>query len=326
VGLVSAAPLVALLFPGQGSQVVGMGRAAAEAFPAARQVFERADRALDLPLTRTCFEGPEEALKLTATTQPAILATSIALLEALRAAAPRLGSQVACAAGHSLGEYSALVASGALTLEDAVRIVRRRGEYMQEAVPVGEGAMAAVLGAPLASVEALCRAAAQGDVLSPANLNAPDQIVVAGSAAAVRRLAPLAKEHGARRVIELPVSAPFHCALMRPAQERLAVDLETLAIRDAGFPIVTNVSARPESRAANLRGALAAQVTAPVRWVETVEHLAAAGVDLLIEVGPGKVLSGLVKRIAPGLRTLNVEDPAGVAAAAVALSATGGGA
>lgn len=300
-----------------------MGRDAAARHPEARAVFERADAALGFPLSRTCFEGPEEALRLTATTQPAILTTSIALFEALRAAAPELTTRVACAAGHSLGEYSALVAAGALDLDDAVRTVRRRGEYMQEAVPVGEGAMAAVIGAPIEAVEALCRAAAGGEVLTPANLNAPDQTVVAGTAAAVGRMLPLAKEHGARRVIELPVSAPFHCALMEPARVRLAGDLEHLALRDAAFPVINNVSAAPATGAAALRDALAAQVTAPVRWVETVRRMRALGVGIMIEIGPGKVLGGLAKRIDPEMTCLNVDGPDSLAATVGALAAAG---
>lgn len=315
---------LALVFPGQGSQAVGMGRAAVEAFPGARRVFERADAALGFPLSRVCFEGPEEALRLTATTQPAILTTSVALLEALRGALPDLDRRVVCAAGHSLGEYSALVAAGTLTLEEAVLTVRRRGEYMQEAVPVGAGGMAAVLGAPLESVEALCRAAAGGDVLSPANLNAPDQIVVAGATAAIRRMTPLAKEHGARRVVELPVSAPFHCSLMEPARRRLAVDLTRLPPRDAAFPVIGNATAAPETRGAALLAALEAQVTAPVRWVETIRRARALGATTLVEIGPGKVLTGLARRIEPELTTLNLEDPAGVAAAVAALAGAGG--
>ena len=311
---------VALLFPGQGSQSVGMGRDAARASAAARAVFERADAALGFPLSRTCFEGPEEALRLTATTQPAILATSAALFEALCALCPRILERVAGVAGHSLGEYSALVAAGSMGLEDALRTVRRRGEYMQEAVPVGEGAMAALLGAPLAAVEALCREAAEGEVLSPANLNAPDQTVVAGHVAAVRRLAARAKAHGVRRVVELPVSAPFHCALMRPAQERLAADLESLALRDAAVPVVPNVSARPERDGGALRQALAAQVTAPVRWVESVERLGSLGARTFVEIGPGKVLTGLVRRILPEAEIVNVEDAAGLDAAAARLA------
>jgi len=313
-------PRIALVFPGQGSQAVGMGRDAAARFPESSAVFERADAALGFPLSRTCFEGPEEALRLTATTQPAILATSMALLEALRAAMPDLMPRVACAAGHSLGEYSALVAAGALGLEDALRTVRRRGEYMQEAVPVGEGSMAAVMGAPIEAVETLCRAAADGDVLTPANLNAPDQTVVAGSTAAVRRMLPLAREHGARRVVELPVSAPFHCALMEPARVRLEADLARLVVHDAAFPVINNVSAEPEVGAAALCAALAQQVTAPVRWVETVRRLRALGVAIMIEIGPGKVLCGLAKRIEPDLTCLSVDGPDSLAATVAALA------
>lgn len=325
MGLLSARSL-ALVFPGQGSQTVGMGRAAAAASAPARRVFARADAALGFALSRVCFEGPEEALRLTATTQPAILTTSVALLEALRAAFPDLDRRVVCAAGHSLGEYSALVAAGALTLEEAVTTVRRRGEYMQEAVPVGQGGMAAVLGAPLESVEALCRAAAGDEVLSPANLNAPDQTVVAGATTALRRLAPLAKEHGARRVVDLPVSAPFHCALMEPARVRLAADLNRLAARDAAYPVIGNATAAPETRAAALLAALETQVTAPVRWVETIRRARDLGVTTLLEVGPGKVLAGLARRIDPDLKVLNVEDPAGIDAAVAALGADGGAA
>jgi len=319
MGDVSAGRPIALVFPGQGSQTVGMGRAVRDAFPEARAVYDAADRALGFPLSAACFDGPEETLRLTATTQPAILTTSLALLQALRARIPDLDARVACAAGHSLGEYSALVAAGALPLEEAVRVVRRRGEYMQEAVPVGEGGMAAVLGAPLEAVESMCREAAEGEVLSPANLNAPDQTVVAGHASAVRRLPPIAKRLGARRVVDLPVSAPFHCALMRPARERLAADLAALPLEDARFPVVTNVSAEPERTADRFRTTLEEQVTAPVRWVETVRRIAALGAATLVEVGPGKVLTGLAKRIAPELTLLNIEDPASIDAVAASL-------
>lgn len=327
VGRMSGPSRLALVFPGQGSQVVGMGKSAFERFPQARAAYERADAALGVPISKTCFNGPVEALLLTANTQPAILATSIALLEALRAAVPDLLTRrTICAAGHSLGEYSALVATSALTFEHALKTVRRRGDYMQEAVPVGQGAMAAVLGATLASVEALCKAAAQGDVLSPANLNAPDQVVVAGTAAAVQRLAPLAKEHGARRVVTLPVSAPFHCALMRPAQDRLAKDLAVLPFRDAVLPVVNNVRAEPETQADRLRQALVDQVSAPVRWIETVLRLKAMGVTAIVEIGPGRVLAGLVKRIAPEIPTHNVEDADSLEATAALLRGEGGAA
>lgn len=311
---------VGLVFPGQGSQAVGMGRALFDSDPQARSVFERADSAAGFALSRACFEGPEETLRLTAVTQPAVLATSVACFEALVARAPsEWRPAIACAAGHSLGEYSALVAAGALDLEDAVRTVRRRGEYMQEAVPVGQGAMAAVLGLPLADVAALCSEAAEGDALAPANLNAPDQTVVAGSAAAVHRLAALARGRGARKTILLPVSAPFHSELMAPAQKRLAKDLEALRLRDAKIPVILNVSALPETRAEALRQALIEQVTRPVRWVESVLSMKDRGVEVMVEIGPGRVLSGLAKRIVPGMPLLNVEDPASLQSTCEAL-------
>jgi [acyl-carrier-protein] S-malonyltransferase len=320
--MVSSGPRgLALVFPGQGAQKVGMGKALAEAFPEARAVFERADAVLGFPLSRACFEGPEEALRLTATAQPAILAASLAALAALRA---RAGdgwlAAVRCAAGHSLGEYAALVAAGALDPEAALLTVRRRGEYMQEAVADGDGAMAAILGLPAVEVETLCREAARGAVLSAANLNAPDQTVVAGAAAAVERLAGLVGKRGAVRVVRLPVSAPFHCALMAPARRRLATVLGALPLRDAAFPVVVNVSARPTTRAADLRAALIDQVTAPVRWTETVRVFAGAGAGTQIEIGPGRVLSGLARRIDPGLRLWNVEDPASLERTAAALA------
>jgi [acyl-carrier-protein] S-malonyltransferase len=301
-----------------------MGKALAGASAAARAVFERADRALGAPLSRTCFEGPEEALRLTATTQPAILATALAAFAALRERlGPEWAGPVRCAAGHSLGEYAALVAAGALELEDAVRVVRRRGEYMQEAVADGQGAMAAILGLPGEAVEGLCREAAAGEVLAPANLNAPDQTVVAGAAAAVDRLAGLLKTRAGVRLVRLPVSAPFHCALMEPAARRLRGDLERLPLRDAAFPVVVNVSARPTRDAAGLRAALAAQVTAPVRWVDTVRAFAPAGAAVQVECGPGRVLGGLARRIDPALTLVNVEDPDSLERAVAALAPAG---
>ncbi len=298
------------MFPGQGSQKVGMGLRISEEVPQARAAFEAVDRALGIPLSRTCFEGPAAALRMTATTQPAILTTSIALFRALDCRMPQgWRNSIVCAAGHSLGEYSALVAAGVLGLEDAARTVRRRGEYMQEAVPAGEGAMAAVLGAPAPAVEALCREAAGGEVLSPANLNAPEQTVVAGTASAITRLSRLAKSHGVRRVLPLDVSAPFHCALMAPAQERLAEDLRGLALTDAAFPIITNVDARPETGTGPLRHALERQVTAPVRWAETIDRMREMGADHLLEIGPGTVLGGLARKIDPKLKVHSVEDP-----------------
>lgn len=299
-------PKVAFLFPGQGSQAVGMGQALAEASPAARAVFERADAALGEALSTLCFEGPDDALRLTANTQPSILVTSVA---AHAAFAEAFGREPAFVAGHSLGEWSALVAAGALALEDAVRAVRLRGTFMQEAVPEGEGAMAAILGLGADDVRAACEEAARGEVVSPANYNSPEQTVIAGTAAAVERASALCKEKGARRAVPLPVSAPFHCALMRPVQGRLAEVLEGIEVRAPSAPVVTNVEAQPNDDATKIPGLLVEQVVAPVRWVECVQTMAAAGVTHMVELGPGKVLSGLVRRIARDVTVLNVEDP-----------------
>jgi [acyl-carrier-protein] S-malonyltransferase len=307
---------VAWVFPGQGSQKVGMGKGLAEAQPESLAVLEAADRALGEPLRHLLFEGPEDQLQLTANTQPAILAASIAASRALWAR----GLRPDWVAGHSLGEYSALVTAGVLTLEDAVLAVRRRGTYMQEAVPVGEGAMAAILGLDPEAVEAACREAAQGQVVSPANLNSPGQIVIAGHTAAVERAMVRCGEAGAKRALRLPVSAPFHCALMMPAQERLARDLAAVPFKDPEVPLVNNVDARAVKTASECREGLVRQVSAPVRWQETVERLVQEGVDTFVEVGPGKVLSGLVKKTATGARVLNVEDPASLEATAAALS------
>jgi [acyl-carrier-protein] S-malonyltransferase len=347
---------IALLFPGQGSQSVGMGRAFYDNSPAARAVFEEADDALNFPLSRLIFEGPEDALKLTENTQPAILTVSIA---ALRALEPELKSRIlaiAFAAGHSLGEYSAHVAAGTFTFADAVRTVRSRGQFMQSAVPASQGAMAAILGLPAERINDICarvsdeltqpppddpsnpsaQAAAAVDalrnpsnpaatpteaasrvsaVVAPANLNSPDQTVISGSTAAVERAAALCKEAGAKRAVMLPVSAPFHCKLMQPAQEQLAAALESIVFNDSAFPVAANVDARLLHRGPEVRDALIRQVTGAVRWVECIQLLQQSGATHFIEVGPGRVLSGLNRQIlksetARAFATTNVEDPA----------------
>lgn len=297
---------IAFLFPGQGSQAPGMGRELFDAFPSARAVFEEADRALGFPLTKLCFEGPAEELQLTANAQPAILAVSAAAAEALKAS----GVRPDFVAGHSLGEYSALVAAGALRLADAVRLVRKRGEYMQQAVPVGEGAMAALLGSAPEAVEALCREAAQGEVCLPANRNSPGQVVIAGHAGAVERAVELAPQHGIRRAVMLKVSAPFHCSLMQPAAEKLALDLDALEIQDAEVPLVNNVDANLVTRVEEIREGLKRQVTSPVRWEEAMKKLLGEPVNLFIEAGVGSVLSGLMRQIDRSAECLNVEDKA----------------
>jgi [acyl-carrier-protein] S-malonyltransferase len=295
-----------------------MGKDLAENFPAAKQVFEEADAALGFALSELCFNGPAEQLQLTENTQPAILAVSIAALRAMQSQGFPNPDFVA---GHSLGEYSALVAAGSLSLTDAVRTVRARGGYMQEAVPVGAGAMAAVLGAELSVVKAVCEEAAEGQVCSPANINSPGQVVIAGDAAAIDRAIVLLKERGAKRAIKLNVSAPFHCALMKPAEERLAVDLQRISFKDLAIPVVTNVDAQPVKRGDAARAALVRQVSQPVRWLDSVEFLIGEGVQSLVEIGPGKVLSGLARQIDRSVGCVNVEDETSLRAAREALGA-----
>jgi [acyl-carrier-protein] S-malonyltransferase len=295
---------VAFIFPGQGSQVVGMGKDLAEKYPIARQTFEEADEALGYKLSQLCFEGPEEQLRLTAVTQPAILTVSIAALRVLEGRIPK----PSFVAGHSLGEYSAQVASGTMSFADAVRTVRNRGKYMQEAVPVGVGTMAAILGMELEKVAAVCRDAAQDEVCSPANINSPEQIVISGNTAAVERGAKLAEERGAKRAKLLPVSAPFHCSLMKPAQDRLEADLTKLKMRKPVYPVVCNVEASLVCDEMRSRSTLVAQVTGAVRWEQSMRLLIGEGVQTFVEIGPGKVLFGLMRQIDRSKTCLNVGD------------------
>jgi [acyl-carrier-protein] S-malonyltransferase len=309
--------VTAFVFPGQGSQAPGMGKDLAEKFAVARQVFEEADDALGFAISRLCFNGPAEDLQLTENTQPAILTVSVAAFRAMLAEGIDAPAFVA---GHSLGEYSALVAAGALSLTDAVRTVRARGRYMQEAVPVGTGAMAAVIGGDLDAIERICAEAREDQVCSLANLNAPNQTVIAGSTEAVDRAVELLKGV-ARKVVKLKVSAPFHCALMKPAQERLALDLAELNFSEPAMPIVTNVDARATTAPDELRDALVRQVSAPVRWVESMQLLIEQGVGAFVETGPGKVLSGLMRQISRDVKMLNVEDAASLETTKAALAA-----
>jgi len=297
---------IALLFPGQGSQAVEMGKELAANYVIARQTFDEADEALGYQLSQVCFEGPEDQLRLTAITQPAILTTSVAAWRVLR----EKGIAPSFVAGHSLGEYSAHVAAGTISFADAVRTVRNRGKYMQEAVPVGVGAMAAILGVELAKVTAICADAAQGEVCEPANINSAEQIVISGSAAAVERAAKLAGERGAKRAVMLPVSAPFHCSLMKPAQDRLAADLSALAFENPSIPVVSNVDAALVTEAAASRDALVRQVTGSVKWEQSMHLLISRGVERFIEVGPGKVLCGLMRQIDRSKACANVGDEA----------------
>ena len=303
---------IAFVFPGQGSQAVGMGKAAYEE-PAARAVFEAADQALGESLSTLCFEGPEADLRLTANTQPALLTVSVALFRAL-------GESPDVVAGHSLGEYSANVAAGTLPFEQAVTIVRKRGTYMQEAVPVGQGAMAALIGGDLAAIEQVCReASAQGNVVEAVNYNSPGQVVIAGAAEALKGVTPALQALGCK-VMALPVSAPFHSSLMKPAEERLAPHLHAVEFRAPSAQIYVNVEAAPVTTAEAARDALIRQVSRPVRWQESVTRMVADGVSLFVEIGAGKVLSGLVRRIDKGAACVNVQTPADFAAAKEAIA------
>ena len=313
--------MIACVFPGQGAQKVGMGKELAAAHPVCRETFAEADGALGESLSTLCFDGPEDRLLLTENTQPAILAASVAIHRLAR----QNGIEPAFAAGHSLGEYSAHVAAGTLSFADALRTVRRRGRYMQEAVPVGHGAMSAILGLDAAAVTDACEAAAAevGGVVTPANLNAPGQVVIAGEAAAVTRAGEIAKARGAKRVIALAVSAPFHCPLMTPAQERLAPELRALTANDPSIPVVANVDALPKTDAASAIDALIKQVSAPVRWEDVVRRLIADGARTFVELGPGTVLSGLIRKIDPAVTALSIENVQGLEKALLALRAAG---
>ncbi len=297
---------VAFLFPGQGSQVIGMGKDLAEKFPVARQIFEEADAALGYQLSKLCFEGAEDQLRLTEITQPAILTASAAAWRVL----DEKGMKAAFVAGHSLGEYSAHVAAGTIAFADAVRTVRNRGKYMQEAVPVGTGAMAAILGLTLDKVTAMCSEAAQGEVCEPANINSAEQIVISGHKHAVERATKLASDRGAKRAVLLPVSAPFHCSLMKPAQDRLAADLQSLPFQNPSIPVACNVDAELINDAKRSRDALVRQVTGSVKWEQSMRLLIERGAQIFIEVGPGKVLCGLMRQIDLAKTCLNVADEA----------------
>jgi [acyl-carrier-protein] S-malonyltransferase len=297
---------LAFLFPGQGSQAVGMGKELASQNSVARQTFDEADDALGYRLSQLCFEGPEEQLRLTEITQPAILTTSVAAWRVLK----EKGLTPSFVAGHSLGEYSAHVAAGTLSFADAVRTVRSRGKYMQEAVPVGVGAMAAILGMELEKVSAVCAKASQGEICEPANVNSSEQIVISGNTAAVERAAQLASEHGAKRAVMLPVSAPFHCSLMKPAQDRLAADLATVTFQSPAIPVACNVDAILVKDSDASRDALVRQVTGSVKWEQSMRLLIGQGVERFVEVGPGKVLCGLMRQIDRSKPCSNVGDEA----------------
>ncbi len=311
---------IAFLFPGQGSQAVGMGKELAEKYPIARQTFQEADAALGFSLSQLCFEGPEDQLRLTKNTQPAILAVSVATWRVLQES----GVEPAWVAGHSLGEYSAHVAAGTLSFADAVRTVHNRGRYMQEAVPVGVGAMAAVLGMETETVRQICVDASHGEVCEPANMNSPEQVVISGNRSAVERAVALAAERGAKKAILLPVSAPFHCSLMRPAQDRLAADLKALQMQSPSVPVMCNVDAMLVETADASRDALVRQVTGAVRWDECVRGLIASGAETFIEVGPGKVLWGLMRQIDRSKTSSQTSDDAALQKTLQGLVVAGG--
>jgi [acyl-carrier-protein] S-malonyltransferase len=295
----------AFVFPGQGSQYAGMGKDVAAAFPAARRVFDDIDAALGISISQLCFEGPEDQLKLTENTQPAILAVSSAIHAVLE---ERGATRRDVVAGHSLGEYSAIVSVGGLTPAEAAQIVRMRGRFMQEAVPVGTGGMAVLIGPAIEDVHAICEEAAEGEILAVANINAPGQIVIAGTKAAIDRALVIAKARGVRRALPLPVSAPFHCELMKPAEEQLKPLLEAAHFKDLWTSLVSNVDASPIGTPTAVRNALVRQVASPVRWVESVQKMVTMGVRRFVEIGPGNVLTGLIKRIDPSVELINVSD------------------
>lgn len=301
----------AFVFPGQGSQSAGMGKDVAAAFPAARRIFEEIDEALGFAISTLCFEGPEDQLKLTENTQPAILAVSSAIHAVLEEAGVARRDLVA---GHSLGEYSAIVSAGGLRAPDAAKIVRLRGRFMQEAVPFGTGGMAALIGATIEQAEEVCAEASAGEVVSVANLNAPGQIVIAGTKSGIDRAIAVAKAKGIRRALPLPVSAPFHCALMKPAEERLHPVIEAAEFNDLWCALVSNVDASPIGTATAVRNALLRQVVSPVRWIESVEKMVAMGVSRFVEIGPGNVLTGLIRRINPSVEVANISDVASIEA------------
>jgi [acyl-carrier-protein] S-malonyltransferase len=310
-----------MMFPGQASQYPGMGKDLAEKFPAARAVFDEADKALGFSISKMCFEGSEDELKLTANTQPAILTVSVAAFRVLTGKDGGLGITPDFVAGHSLGEYSALVASGSLSFSNAVKLVHKRGTFMQEAVPAGEGAMAAIMGLSPGQVAEVCRRAADGQIVSAANLNSPEQTVISGNAAAVKRAVELASQDGAKRAVILQVSAPFHCAMMQPMQARMEPLLKAVTFNDLKTPMVTNVDADVITEGKDARDALVRQLTLPVRWEESMRALIEQGATSFVEVGPGRVLSGLLRQIDRSVHSMNVEDEATLRSAQTKLAA-----